>query len=77
MTQITVREGQSLLDISLQYYGSIDAIVGLAQDNGLTIGAPLHHGMVLVIDPDKIIDNQIVLYYRRGGVIPTTAYNGY
>lgn len=74
MTEITVNDGQTLLDIALLYYGSTQAVVELCIDNFLEVGATLSNGQKLLIDPDKVIDSQIVSYYKLKNIIPSTKY---
>ena len=77
MKQITVRDGQTMLDIALEYYGDASAVVALAADNGLTVGAPLSAGQILDIDPERVADKQITGYYATRNIKPSTKYDNY
>lgn len=77
MREVTVRDGQTMLDIALEYYGDAAAVVTLAADNALTVGAPLAAGQVLNIDPERVADKQVVGYYTRRNIKPTTGYDDY
>ena len=51
MTSTTITAGQSLLDVALQEYGSVDALFALADANGLAVTDPLTAGQELVLVP--------------------------
>lgn len=59
MTQITVREGQSLYDIALQWYGDIEGYFWLLEDNRLTVESEIRAGQTLQIREDFISDNAV------------------
>lgn len=77
MKQITVLDGQTMLDIALEYYGNASAAVALAADNGLAVGAPLSAGQVLYIDPQRMVDKQVIGYYAARKINPSTKYDNY
>lgn len=77
MKQVTVLDGQTMLDIALEYYGDASAVVTLAADNGLVVGAPLTAGQVLDIDPEKVTDKQVTGYYETRNINPSTKYDNY
>lgn len=70
----TVKEGQTLLDITLQVYGSIDYLVKLCLENNIDINSNLEGGTILVIDDNLFalspISNQLNLsniFINTGG----------
>ncbi len=75
MIKVTVRRRQTLSDIALEVYGSIEGVVSLARANNISITGELHAGEVLQC-PDVIYDNYLQSYVRRNGIVPATAYDG-
>jgi hypothetical protein len=66
MKEITVKEGQNLMDIALQYYGSVEATRQVIFDNPKIAedNFYLHSGQILLIDVNKIVNKEIVGYYE-------------
>lgn len=65
MQNIKVKEGQSLFDVALQYYGSAEGVIKLLEDNpSLSLESVLVAGQNLTIiqEPDK---QAIVSYYSK------------
>lgn len=50
---IVVENGQTLMDLAIQYYGNASAIFDLANDNGLAVTDELHPGTALVVRDEK------------------------
>lgn len=73
--KVTVLSNQSLLDLSIQVYGSSEGVFMLAQENGLSVTDTLVPGQELLYSPDKAIDKRIVRYYRDNSIISATASN--
>lgn len=69
---ITVQQRQSVLDIALQYFGSIEAAFLVAERLGVSITDRLTAGMTLEYDASEIIDNNVVAYYAKNNIVPTT-----
>jgi hypothetical protein len=70
---VTVSNNQSLLDISIQVYGSIAQAFDLALANGLSITSVLEPGQVLET-PDLETENADIRdYYAANGIKPATA----
>lgn len=66
MKEIIVKFNQNLTDIAVQYYGSIDGVVNLIEDNNsqiTSIDDRIEAGMVLLINEAKIINQGIVNYF--------------
>jgi hypothetical protein len=75
MFAVTVRRRQTLSDVCLQVYGTIEGIIALARENNLSPSGELEAGTVLQC-PDVTYDNYLQDYVRKNGIIPATAYNG-
>ncbi len=74
MKEITVLNNQSLFDISVQEYGTIEGVFEIALANGLSVTDKLTVGQKLKIpeiDP-ALIQTEIVDYYRRNDIHPAT-----
>jgi hypothetical protein len=69
MKEITVKEGQNLMDIALQYYGSVEATRQVIFDNPEIAedNFYLRSGQILRIDVNKIVNREIVGYYESLG----------
>ncbi|MCX6232122.1 MAG: LysM domain-containing protein [Bacteroidetes bacterium] len=66
--------GQTLFDVALQYYGAIDAVFKLAEDNGITdITSPLNSGIEMVIDESYSFNKNVSDYYSKNGVNISTS----
>ena len=50
MTNIIVQEGQSIFDLVIQHYGSLDFLVQFCFDNKIGIDTDLTAGQVVVVD---------------------------
>jgi len=70
MTKITVNTNQNIYDIALQYYGSIEMVWQLIDDNNLTDGldAVLTPGQELLIDEKKIVNKELSEYLKQKGI---------
>lgn len=69
MHPIQVTDGQCLMDIAIQEYGSVEALFDLAKDNGLEVDDDITAGQVLQIRdtlPDTA-DPDIVEYFTKMG----------
>lgn len=60
MKQVSVKEGQSIVDIAIQYYGDPQAVWQICQDNRLEIGEELILGQSLLINSNKVNKPRIV-----------------
>lgn len=72
MKTVTVKSGQSLLDIALQEKGSLEAIEEIAALNGLSMTEELTAGMVLRMPAsswNKLFEN----YCKDNDISPATA----
>ncbi len=75
MLTVTVRRRQTLSDICLQVYGTLEGIMALARANGLAASEELQPGLVLEC-PDVTYDAYLQTYVRKNGIVPATAYDG-
>lgn len=74
MTQIKANGRQSVWDIALQEYGDTAGIDQLMLDNPqLNFRDSIAAGTVIFIDETKIINTQVVNYYKSIGYKPATA----
>lgn len=64
---ITIQQGQTLLDIALQEYGSVDGVIMLMRDNGLELDAELTPGTSLVVR-NTPINLAVKNYYAAKGM---------
>ena len=74
MRTVTVLNNQSLWDISVQEYGSVEAVFELARANDMGVTDLLTAGQELLLPEvdKKIIKPEVVAYYRRNGLHPVT-----
>ncbi len=76
---IVIQQGQCLMDIALQYYGTADpqALIALVQDNALdSVTTKLTAGQTLQIRNNAEFSNtKIANYYRANNINPATATN--
>lgn len=72
--KVEVLEGQSLIDIALQVYGSIEGVFTLAMENGLSVTDSLQSGQSLDYSPENIIDKRVTQQYKVQNIRPATAF---
>lgn len=70
--KVTVRTGQTLADIAIQEYGSLEAVFLLAWENGISPTVELSGGAGLE-RPDATFDREMERYCRDNRVSPATA----
>lgn len=61
---VKVRQGQSIFDIALQYYGSIEAVQWLITDNNIDLNASLEVGRQLTIR-NEVYNQAVVDYFKN------------
>lgn len=66
-----VKDGQTLADIAIQEYGSLSAVVELANVNGMAISDIPGAGVELTL-PDKIFNRAMQSYCKANEVEPAT-----
>ena len=69
---ITVLNNQSLLDIAVQYTGTIENAFKIAVANGLSLTDDLEPGAQLIIHADVEMNSDVVNYFSAKGVQPAT-----
>lgn len=70
--QITVKDGQSLADIAVQYLGGVEGIFALAERNGISITAKLKDGQTLDWELADTVDATVQKTYAAQGIEPAT-----
>jgi len=68
------KSGQRLIDIAIQYLGSPEGVISLAQFNGISVGASLLAGTVLQLP--SVANIEVVNYFLTGGYEPATDTEG-
>lgn len=69
---IIVNSRQTLSDIAIQVYGTMSAVVALAEVNRLSITDDLPVGIKLEC-PDQVYDKYLQAYVRKRAISPATA----
>ena len=65
--KVTVMQGQSLVDIAMQVYGSAEGVFTLAKENGLSVTDEVSPGQVLTYDPGNVVEKSVSDYYDTNG----------
>jgi hypothetical protein len=73
MSKIKVYEGQSIYDIAVQEYGSVEGLFYLLADNNLTLDSNLKSGAELVVR-DSIIKAAALVIKKNNQVVNNMAY---
>jgi len=74
MRTITVRDGQSIYDIAMQYYGDTSAALKVVQDNNLTnLNAQLFGGQTLQIDTTFSVDSVLATFFSQQRITHATS----
>lgn len=69
MTSITVKPGQTLIDLAIQELGDASLLFDLAQANNLSITSVLTPAQSIII-PDVTKDTRVVSYLKRENIFP-------
>lgn len=64
MQEVKTYENQNMVDLALQEYGSVSAIIDLARDNEISIDADIEAGETYAIDETKIVDLRMVKFLK-------------
>lgn len=70
---IVVLDNQTFLDISIQYTGNVINAFEIAKYNSLAIDQMLTPGQEIEIPEDLELNENIMDFYKRKGIIPGTA----
>jgi len=79
MSTVIILNNQTLLDIAIQEYGTIESVFELAMANNLSITDMLSAGQKLVLPEVSIIgvpiskNVEILNYYKKNDIHPATA----
>jgi hypothetical protein len=69
--EIKVLDGQDLLDIAIQQYGTVEAVFEIAAANGLSITNTPETTATFRI-PDAVTNAKVVKYYADNRIVPAT-----
>jgi hypothetical protein len=75
MKVVRVLKNQSLFDLSIQSYGSIEAVIDMALENDLSVTDELETGAEINTPELSITRMAIVRYYERNKIKPATGFN--
>lgn len=70
--EVTVKDRQSLFDISVQCLGGIEGVFSLAERNGLSITDRLSDGQVLTWEVADTVNAKVQQEYALRGIVPAT-----
>lgn len=70
---VTVKQGQSIFDIAVQYCGEAHAAFELAKINNITVTTSLVAGTTLLLP--KSLNEGLTKYFKDGKHVPATAAN--
>ncbi|KQC30172.1 hypothetical protein [Flagellimonas eckloniae] len=73
MSDTTVIGEQSLLDLAIQGYGTVEAVVQLALENDLSVTDELSVGFELKAIEYEDTDTGVSDYFSKKGILPATA----
>lgn len=65
MSNVTAIHGQSLLDLCLQEYGTVEAVIAVAQKNGFTLDRELVPGEKIELLEFSNTNNEIKQFFER------------
>lgn len=70
--EVTVKDRQTVFDISVQCLGGVTGVFALAERNGISITARLKDGMILAWDHSDVVDATVCRTYSERGIMPAT-----
>lgn len=73
MQEVTIKHNQSLLDLSIQSYGTIAAIIEMAALNDVSISDELIEGSALKLSEFENERVDIIDFYNKNQIKPVTA----
>ena len=71
--EVKARAGQTLADIAIQEYGTLEAAMELARVNGLSLTDIPVPGSGIQL-PDKVFDRAMARHCKEAGVSPATQH---
>ena len=66
-----VKQGQSILDLAVQYYGTVEGVMDIAIKNGISITDSLVAGSEFIISP---VNNLTAKYIKDKGIVVATGH---
>lgn len=69
--KVTAMNGQTLADIAVQVYGTIEAMPVIANANGISMSDDLATGQIIECQ-DKVFDQYLQDYVRNNNIKPAT-----
>ncbi len=74
---VIAQDGQGIIDITLQEYGSVEGLFSLLLDNNLCATLCIYAGQELIVIPAKIVRADVVRYLQaRNGVNTDECHGG-
>lgn len=73
MTTIKVLHNQTIFDIAIQYFGTVEATYHIAMLNDISITDVLPVSLELMLPEKDYGFNEVVNYYRSNKIAPATA----
>lgn len=70
--EVTVKDRQTMFDISVQCLGGVEGVFALAERNGVSITARLKDGMILTWDHTDVVNAIVQKTYADRGIMPAT-----
>ena len=72
MSKVVVLNGQSLFDIALQEFGTVEAVFDIALLNELSVTDSLDAGTELSLPSSTDTDELILKHYKKNNIKPAT-----
>lgn len=72
MMKRKVKDGQTLADVAVEEFGSWEAMISIAHQNGISMTENLAAGTELTM-PDAVWNRRLQVYCRNNDVSPATA----
>lgn len=73
MSKVTIKYNQSVVDLGVQVFGSVEAIMELAFENDISLTEELTEGEELIIPGYKTDTTEIMNFYNKHQIKPVTA----
>ena len=70
--KIRVHDGQNIFNIALKYYGSVEGIFDILENNNISMDTLLQSGMELEVNPLKMTNARVVEEYNKIDYVPNT-----
>ena len=66
--EVIVRDKQNIFDIALQYFGDLNFVANIINDNGLRWSAQLTQGQVLIINNEGVGNDEVKNFFRQSNM---------